>query len=554
MLPEKLRKQVIYQIYPRSFKDSNNDGIGDLNGIRSQMDYLACLGVTMLWLTPIFKSPNRDNGYDVSNYYEINPEFGSESDLEKLIDSAHSKNISIMLDMVFNHTSDQHDWFQKSRAREYPYTDFYIWKDGVDGRAPKGKEAFFGGDVWQFDDLRKQYYYHTFDKKQPDLNWSEPLVRKKLADVVNYWIKKGVAGFRFDAIDYIGKKLNPIVETDIELTHKYLNELKKNSYGQDNSIITVGETGAADLKSSRRYTDFKTGELDMVFQFEFMNLDGVRSDDWIKKEFPIIKLKKLVDHWQKGLFFKGWSGQFLGSHDFPRLVSRFGSETSGYRFLSASMLATFLFGLQGTPYIYQGDEIGMSNFPWQRVDQFRDIESLNFAGKFAKQGLGPEEIVKRLADNSRDNARTPFQWSNDQYAGFSNGKPWLAVNPNFKTVNVQREINDNTSLLNYYRRLIKIRKQETLFFDGDFKMLDGENDSLFFYERFKDDRRLLVVANFSEKRYVLENKFLPKNEKDILIANYSDRSKKELFSDPNIRPFESFIYLLDKEGRQNDQK
>lgn len=554
MLPEKLRKQVIYQIYPRSFKDSNNDGIGDLNGIRSQMDYLACLGVTMLWLTPIFKSPNRDNGYDVSNYYEINPEFGSESDLEKLIDSAHSKNISIMLDMVFNHTSDQHDWFQKSRAREYPYTDFYIWKDGVDGRAPKGKEAFFGGDVWQFDDLRKQYYYHTFDKKQPDLNWSEPLVRKKLADVVNYWINKGIAGFRFDAIDYIGKKLNPIVETDIELTHKYLNELKKNSYGQDSSIITVGETGAADLKSSRRYTDFKTGELDMVFQFEFMNLDGVRSDDWIKKEFPIIKLKKLVDHWQKGLFFKGWSGQFLGSHDFPRLVSRFGSETSEYRFLSASMLATFLFGLQGTPYIYQGDEIGMSNFPWQRVDQFRDIESLNFAGKFAKQGLGPEEIVKRLADNSRDNARTPFQWSNDQYAGFSNGKPWLAVNPNFKTVNVQREINDNTSLLNYYRRLIKIRKQETLFFDGDFKMLDSKNDSLFFYERFKDDRRLLVVANFSEKRYVLENKFLPKNEKDILIANYSDRSKKELFSDPNIRPFESFIYLLDKEGRQNEKK
>ncbi len=419
------KTKVIYQIYPKSFKDSNHDGLGDLNGIISKIDYLSNLGINMIWLTPIFKSPNKDNGYDVADYLEIDPAFGTLEEFEKLVALGTESNIGIMLDMVFNHTSDQHQWFQQSLNRNPVYDDFYIWQDGVKGQLPSDEVAFFGGSVWEYSEKRQQYYYHSFDKSQPDLNWANPQVRKSLSEVVNYWINKGIKGFRFDAIDNIGKVIGEKVTTDVNLTHQYLSELRANSFGKYSDVVTVGETGSADLANAMRYTNPDTKELDMIFQFELMNLDGIRNGDWQQRPVDLLEYKRIVKKWQEGLSGKGWNSQFFGNHDFPRIVSRFGSNASSDRILSSKMLATLLFALQGTPYIYQGDEIGMTNYPWESFEQFNDVESLNFIEIQKNKGLAEAEILERLKVNSRDNARTPMQWSSDQFAGFSDVKPWL---------------------------------------------------------------------------------------------------------------------------------
>ncbi|WP_270216113.1 alpha,alpha-phosphotrehalase [Enterococcus lactis] len=546
------KTKVIYQIYPKSFKDSNHDGLGDLNGIISKIDYLSNLGINMIWLTPIFKSPNKDNGYDVADYLEIDPAFGTLEEFEKLVALGTESNIGIMLDMVFNHTSDQHQWFQQSLNRNPVYDDFYIWQDGVKGQLPSDEVAFFGGSVWEYSEKRQQYYYHSFDKSQPDLNWANPQVRKSLSEVVNYWINKGIKGFRFDAIDNIGKVIGEKVTTDVNLTHQYLSELRANSFGKYSDVVTVGETGSADLANAMRYTNPDTKELDMIFQFELMNLDGIRNGDWQQRPVDLLEYKRIVKKWQEGLSGKGWNSQFFGNHDFPRIVSRFGSDASSDRILSSKMLATLLFALQGTPYIYQGDEIGMTNYPWESFEQFNDIESLNFIEIQKNKGLAEAEILERLKVNSRDNARTPMQWSSDQFAGFSDVKPWLGENPNYHSINVAESTQDPNSIYNFYKKLIEYKKEFQVFSDGDYHDLLPEDENIIAFKRENNQEVLTVICNWSNEKATIDLKSIDLSFDKLLISNYQIEKDCLSFNQSVIlRPFEAMI-LYKKKGEKHE--
>ncbi|EME3501339.1 TPA: alpha,alpha-phosphotrehalase [Enterococcus faecium] len=546
------KTKVIYQIYPKSFKDSNHDGLGDLNGIISKIDYLSNLGINMIWLTPIFKSPNKDNGYDVADYLEIDPAFGTLEEFEKLVALGTESNIGIMLDMVFNHTSDQHQWFQQSLNRNPVYDDFYIWQDGVKGQLPSDEVAFFGGSVWEYSEKRQQYYYHSFDKSQPDLNWANPQVRKSLSEVVNYWINKGIKGFRFDAIDNIGKVIGEKVTTDVNLTHQYLSELRANSFGKYSDVVTVGETGSADLANAMRYTNPDTKELDMIFQFELMNLDGIRNGDWQQRPVDLLEYKRIVKKWQEGLSGKGWNSQFFGNHDFPRIVSRFGSNASSDRILSSKMLATLLFALQGTPYIYQGDEIGMTNYPWESFEQFNDVESLNFIEIQKNKGLAEAEILERLKVNSRDNARTPMQWSSDQFAGFSDVKPWLGENPNYHSINVAESTQDPNSIYNFYKKLIEYKKEFQVFSDGDYHDLLPEDENIIAFKRENNQEVLTVICNWSNEKATIDLKSIDLSFDKLLISNYQIEKDCLSFNQSVIlRPFEAMI-LYKKKGEKHE--
>ena len=542
------KNKVIYQIYPKSFKDSNHDGIGDINGIINKIDYLSNLGIDMIWLTPIFKSPNKDNGYDVADYLEIDPVFGSLTDFERLVEIAKKANIGIMLDMVFNHTSDQHEWFRKSLAGNQYYDDFYIWRDGNRDQLPSDEQAFFGGSVWEYSETRQQFYYHSFDKSQPDLNWTNPNVRQKLAEVVNYWIDRGIKGFRFDAIDNIGKIIGDKISFDVDLTHQYLSELSANSFGKHIDVITVGETGSADLANAQRYTNPSDKELDMIFQFELMNLDGVRNADWQKHPVDKIEYKRIVNKWQIGLENKGWNSQFFGNHDFPRIVSRFGDDSANNRLVSSKMLAILLFGLQGTPYIYQGDEIGMINYPWQNLDQFNDVESLNFVLIQRNKGLPDIEILNRLKENSRDNARTPMQWSESDFAGFSDCKPWLDVNPNYHLINAEDTINDPKSIFAFYKYLISYKKDYQVFNDGTYCDLLPEHRDVIAFKRENEQEELTIICNWSNQNILLDEDIIKLSFDEILISNYELEEK--IFTNTNLlalKPYEAMI-LYKKRG------
>lgn len=546
------KTKVIYQIYPKSFKDSNHDGLGDLNGIISKIDYLSNLGINMIWLTPIFKSPNKDNGYDVADYLEIDPAFGTLEEFEKLVALGTESNIGIMLDMVFNHTSDQHQWFQQSLNRNPVYDDFYIWQDGVKGQLPSDEVAFFGGSVWEYSEKRQQYYYHSFDKSQPDLNWANPQVRKSLSEVVNYWINKGIKGFRFDAIDNIGKVIGEKVTTDVNLTHQYLSELRANSFGKYSDVVTVGETGSADLANAMRYTNPDTKELDMIFQFELMNLDGIRNGDWQQRPVDLLEYKRIVKKWQEGLSGKSWNSQFFGNHDFPRIVSRFGSNASSDRILSSKMLATLLFALQGTPYIYQGDEIGMTNYPWESFEQFNDVESLNFIEIQKNKGLAEAEILERLKVNSRDNARTPMQWSSDQFAGFSDVKPWLGENPNYHSINVAESTQNPNSIYNFYKKLIEYKKEFQVFSDGDYHDLLPEDENIIAFKRENNQEVLTVICNWSNEKATIDLKSIDLSFDKLLISNYQIEKDCLSFNQSVIlRPFEAMI-LYKKKGEKHE--
>ena len=546
------KTKVIYQIYPKSFKDSNHDGLGDLNGIISKIDYLSNLGINMIWLTPIFKSPNKDNGYDVADYLEIDPAFGTLEEFEKLVALGTESNIGIMLDMVFNHTSDQHQWFQQSLNRNPVYDDFYIWQDGVKGQLPSDEVAFFGGSVWEYSEKRQQYYYHSFDKSQPDLNWANPQVRKSLSEVVNYWINKGIKGFRFDAIDNIGKVIGEKVTTDVNLTHQYLSELRANSFGKYSDVVTVGETGSADLANAMRYTNPDTKELDMIFQFELMNLDGIRNGDWQQRPVDLLEYKRIVKKWQEGLSGKGWNSQFFGNHDFPRIVSRFGSNASSDRILSSKMLATLLFALQVTPYIYQGDEIGMTNYPWESFEQFNDVESLNFIEIQKNKGLAEAEILERLKVNSRDNARTAMQWSSDQFAGFSDVKPWLGENPNYHSINVAESTQDPNSIYNFYKKLIEYKKEFQVFSDGDYHDLLPEDENIIAFKRENNQEVLTVICNWSNEKATIDLKSIDLSFDKLLISNYQIEKDCLSFNQSVIlRPFEAMI-LYKKKGEKHE--
>lgn len=552
------KESVVYQIYPRSFKDSNGDGIGDLKGIIEKLDYLKHLGVDVLWISPIFKSPNDDNGYDISDYKDIMDDFGTMEDFDELLHEAHKRGIKILLDLVANHTSDEHIWFVESRkSKDNKYRDYYIWKEGKDGKEPNNWGSAFGGSAWEYDENTGMYYLHCFSKKQPDLNWENPEVRKEIHNIVRWWLDKGVDGFRMDVINAISKDPDfpdaPAIEgieyPDFGLVvmnepkvHDYLRELNEEVLSKYD-IMTVGETPLVTPEIAMEYVGEDRRELNMVFSFEHMDLDR----DFVnlkKKPLDVKKLKQILTKWQKGLENGGWNSLYWSNHDQPRVVSRFGDDKT-YWEKSAKMLATCLHFLKGTPYIYQGEEIGMTNVRFPSIEDYRDIAALNIYKNEVLTGKKlHSHIMEYIYDLGRDNARTPMQWDDTEYAGFSEVEPWIGVNPNYKRINVKSQLNDKNSILNYYRKLIKIRKENEIVVYGSYDLILEEHENIYAYTRTLNNKKLLVICNFSNKEsnFILPNEICCRTY-EVLISNYEieNNNIKEI----KLKPYEARVYELE---------
>lgn len=534
------KEAVIYQIYPRSFMDSNGDGIGDIQGIISRLDYLKYLGIDVIWLSPVYRSPNDDNGYDISDYQAIMDEFGTMEDFDELLVGAHERGIRIVMDLVVNHTSDEHRWFMESRkSRDNPYRDYYIWREGKDvGTPPNNWGSCFGGSAWQYDEETAMYYLHLFSRKQPDLNWDNPDVRKEVFDMMTWWCDKGIDGFRMDVISMISKtsempdgKINGLYGDYGPYcihgphVHEYLQEMNKKVLSRYD-IMTVGETAGVTTEQAMQYAGEDTHELNMVFQFEHVESDG-KYGKWTDEKMPLTALKRILSHWQTELYGKAWNSLFWDNHDQPRAVSRFGDDRPEYRELSAKMLATCLHMLQGTPYIYQGEELGMTNYPFTDSSEFRDIESVNAYQNWCVGGpLSHDTFWPCLIFKSRDNARTPVQWDDSAQAGFTTGTPWIAVNPNYKEINAKAETVNPDSVFHYYKKLIALRKQNPIMIYGKYEALLEDSDELFVYTRTFENEKLLVVCSFRdhETAFTLPDEFLGT---PCLISNtghgYSER-------------------------------
>lgn len=506
------KEAVIYQIYPRSFMDSNGDGIGDLQGIISRLDYLKYLGIDVIWLSPIYKSPNDDNGYDISDYRAIMDEFGTMEDFDALLAGAHERGIRIVMDLVVNHTSDEHRWFVESRkSKDNPYRDYYIWREGKDAQTPPNNwGACFGGSAWQYDGETDMYYLHLFSKKQPDLNWDNPKVREEVFDMMRWWCDKGIDGFRMDVISMISKTAEMPDGEGNGLygdfgpycvhgpnVHKYLREMNESVLSRYD-IMTVGETAGVTTELAKQYAGEDTRELNMVFQFEHVESDG-KYGKWTDEKISLVMLKEILSRWQTELYGKAWNSLFWDNHDQPRAVSLFGDDRPAYREASAKMLATCLHMLQGTPYIYQGEELGMTNYPFETPGDFRDIESINAYREWCAEGeLSHETFWPCLVFKSRDNARTPMQWDDSENAGFTAGKPWIAVNPNYREINAAAETADPDSVFHYYKKLIALRKQNPVMVYGKYELLLPESEELFVYTRTLENTSLLVVCSFCD--------------------------------------------------------
>ncbi|MFA0440848.1 alpha-glucosidase [Vibrio sp. 10N.222.51.C12] len=495
---------VVYQIYPRSFCDSNGDGIGDLNGIRSKLDYLAQLGIDVIWLSPVYQSPMDDNGYDISDYQAIAPEFGTMEDMDALLQEAKARGIRIVMDLVVNHTSDEHEWFKQAcRSKASPYRDYYVWRDAnEDGSAPSEMDSIFGGSAWQWHEQTQQYYLHMFSKKQPDLNWENPRVHQEVHAMMNWWIDKGIGGFRLDVIDLIGKEIDKGITGNGPRLHPLLQAMNHATFG-DKDLLTVGETWDATPDIAKLYSGEDREELSMVFQFEHITLTWNQGDKWSPLPLDLPAFKQVLTKWQLALKDTGWNSLFWNNHDLPRAVSKYGHEGE-YRIKSAQMLATVLHCLKGTPYIYQGEEIGMTNVKFNSLDQYRDIESLNFYKVKTESGVSHEEMMRALHENSRDNARTPMQWTDQPHAGFTSGTPWIEVNPNFVDVNVQADSQRDVSIYQHYRSLIQMRREHPVIVHGDFVPLLPDNDKVFTYLRRDGEQTLIVVANFSAETVAID--------------------------------------------------
>ncbi len=498
------RDKVVYQIYPKSFKDSNKDGFGDLQGVIEKLDYLQELGIDYIWITPVFPSPQKDNGYDVADYCAIDPRFGTMADMEELIRESGRRGIGLMLDMVFNHTSTAHEWFQRAMAGEKEYQDYYIFKEGAPDRAPTNWQSKFGGSAWEYVPQLGKWYLHLFDVTQADLNWENPRVREALKKVILFWKKKGIRGFRFDVVNLISKP--EIYEDDHEgdgrrfysdgpHIHEYLKELTRDTGIEE--LVTVGEMSSTRLEACARYSNPQERELSMCFHFHHLKVDYRDGDKWALMEPDRRALKKLFEQWQTGMQSQGgWSALFWCNHDQPRIVSRFGDEGRYWK-ESAKMLAASIHLMRGTPYIYQGEELGMTNAHYSRVEQYRDVESLNYYMILLGQGKTKEEALAILAARSRDNSRTPMQWSAEPYAGFSRVKPWLPVNPNYREINARAALEDPGSVFYFYQTLIALRKRYPVFREGEFTLLEPESEKLFVYTRETAEERLLVICNFT---------------------------------------------------------
>lgn len=532
------KSAVIYQIYPRSFADSNQDGIGDLQGIISKLDYLEHLGIDAIWLSPVCKSPQDDNGYDISDYQDIDPIFGTLQDMEALIAKAKEHHIRIILDLVLNHSSDEHIWFQEAKkSRENPYHDYYVWRDGTKGTPPNDMRAAFGGSAWEWVPELQQYYFHQFSVKQPDLNWENPKLRQEIYNMINWWIKKGIGGFRLDVIDQIAKEPDKRITNNGPRLHEFIRELSRETF-QKADLVTVGEAWGATTELAKLYSNPDNSELSMVFQFEHICLDQMAGKEkWDLAPLPFLKLKEVFERWQTELYEKGWNSLFWNNHDLPRIVSRWGNDGK-YRVESAKMLAILLHGMQGTPYIYQGEELGMTNIQYE-IEEYRDIESLNLYQERLQKGYQKEEIMRSLYAKSRDNARTPMQWSDKENAGFTEGKPWIKVNPNYKEIHAKGQLTEENSIFKCYQKLIRLRKEYSVFVDGKFRMLCKEDASVFAYTRENEDFQLLVICNFYDKtiRNPLEE---PEPSAKLLISNYL-----KIDTNTVLRPYEARMYLKD---------
>lgn len=538
------KESVVYQIYPRSFYDSNGDGIGDLRGIINKLDYLKELGIDVIWLSPVYKSPNDDNGYDISDYEDIMNEFGTMKDMEELIKEGKKRGIKILMDLVVNHTSDEHKWFiEAKKSKDNPYRNFYIWRDPVNGEEPNDLKSTFSGSAWQYDEASGQYYLHLFSKKQPDLNWENAEMRNKIYDMMNFWIDKGIGGFRMDVIELIGKIPDKKIKENGPKLHEYIKEMNKKTFGGKN-LLTVGETWGCTPEVAKQYSNPNENELSMIFQFEHILLDQQQGKEkWDLKPLELLDLKKTLSKWQVELEGTGWNSLFWNNHDLPRVVSRWGNDKE-YRIESAKMFATLLHGMKGTPYIYQGEELGMTNIRFENLEDYRDIETINMYNERKKHGYRHEEIMMSIYMKGRDNARTPMQWEDNENAGFTSGEPWIKVNPNYKEINAKSQLEDENSIFNYYKKLIKIRKSNPVVVYGKYELILEGSEEIFAYTRTLENEMLLVICNFKETKitFILEKKFEFK-AKELLISNY--------YADVNgpidnieLRPYEARIYKL----------
>ncbi len=544
---------VIYQIYPKSFQDSGARGTGDLKGIMARLDYLKTLGIDALWLTPVYVSPQVDNGYDIADYLAIDPAYGTMEDFEALLAAAHGRGIRIVMDIVVNHTSTEHTWFKSALGdKNSPYRDYYIWKDPVEGGVPNNWQSKFGGSAWELDPATSQYYLHLFAREQADLNWENPAVRAEVKNIIHFWAKKGVDGFRLDVINLISKdQAFPNDEvgdgrrfyTDGPRIHEFLQDISRDVFAPVGAM-TVGEMSSTSLEHCQRYGALDGSELSMVFNFHHLKVDYPNGDKWTKAPFDFLELKRIFNHWQSGMHGKGWSALFWCNHDQPRIVSRFGDEGE-HRVVAAKMLASTLHGLQGTPYIYQGEEIGMTNPGYQHIDDYQDVESRNIFAIKQAEGMSEAEILAILAAKSRDNSRTPMQWSAAPNAGFTQGSPWLKPAANYPEINAEAALADPDSVFWHYRDLIALRKAHPIFTQGDYQELLAGNEQIWAYTRSADGQTLLVVSNFYGEpvEFALPAE-LQTGEGRLLLGNYPDSPARPQSCE--LRPYESLIWLMEQ--------
>ncbi|MDO4272475.1 MAG: alpha-glucosidase [Eubacteriales bacterium] len=552
------KEAVVYQIYPRSFRDSNGDGIGDLNGITEKLDYLKELGIDVIWLSPVYQSPNDDNGYDISDYRGIMKDFGTMEDYDRMLAAAHERGIRIVMDLVVNHTSDEHSWFVESRkSKDNPYRDYYIWRDGKDGKEPNNWGSCFSGSAWEYDETTEMYYLHLFSKKQPDLNWDNPTVRKEVFDMMDWWCQKGIDGFRMDVISMISKvpglpdgevgengygAFGPYVCNGPHV-HEYLQEMNKEVLSKYD-LLTVGECSGVTVEEAKKYASLDGKELNMVFQFEHMDLDGGETFKWNDRKIDLVELKKVLTKWQVSLMGEAWNSLYWCNHDQPRMLSRMGDDSPEYREISAKMLATCLHMMQGTPYVYQGEELGMTNVPFEKLSDFRDIESINAYHELVEGGvLNGEDMMRYLRYKSRDNARTPVQWDDSENAGFTSGNPWIMVNPNYKEINAKEQLSREDSVFRYYQKLINLRHTNEIIVYGSYELLAPEDPAVYAYTRTLENEKLLVICNFTKENqtFLTPEEFSGKDDIKVMISNYKDT---ECAANMVLRPFEAVVFQL----------
>lgn len=553
------KESVVYQIYPRSFMDSNGDGIGDIPGIIQKLDYLKKLGVDVIWLSPVYESPNDDNGYDISDYQNIMSEFGTIKDWEKLLDGLHQRNMKLIMDLVVNHSSDEHAWFVESRkSKDNPYRDYYIWRPGKDGLPPNNWGSFFSGSAWEYDEVTDEYFLHLFSKKQPDLNWENPQLRTEVYEMMTWWLDKGIDGFRMDVINMISKHPDlpsaPVTSPGSfewggeyfmngPRVHEFLREMNERVLSRYD-IMTVGETPVVTPEEALLYVGEDRSELNMLFQFELMDIDAGSGGKWDVQPWALTRFKEIMSKWQTGLHGRGWNSLYLNNHDQPRMVSRFGNDTT-YRIESAKMLATLLHTLEGTPYIYQGEELGMTNVKFTDITDYKDIETLNMYKERVGAGKqSHEEVMSSIYIKGRDNARTPMQWDDSLNAGFSTGEPWLKVNPNYTSINAELALRDENSIFHYYRKLIALRREHPVLVYGEYQLLLEDDEQVYAYTRTYDGERLLVVLNFTGDTILFQiPKELDFSSSADLISNYPEQplgSVREF----TLRPYEARVLQL----------